>query len=302
MFSFFQDIPMNGHPFHCVETIDTVTPMGEGKREKVFVRVRRTVRAGKFPGELALRHAKGAKDRLSTQRYLVDGRTLAFIRHDNPDLAQIMTQSQKRVLKPQRKPQFSHTMVPTRELLFRFSALTYNAHAIHLDRAYCREVEGYRNLLVQGPLTVMLMIEVLRTHLRNCADSGSPSSGKVNEPKESQKVVSVMYRNFKPLYVDEEMKICVAKMGAAGSDGITSWDVWIEGPDGGYAVRGRVMTKGPSSDNLGPDGDDIEFDHEDDTPDDETIPMEDIALQQEANAGFEEDADEAEGKTGLKVE
>jgi 3-methylfumaryl-CoA hydratase len=41
-------------------------------------------------------------------------------------------------------------------LLFRYSALTYNAHRIHYDRAFCR-TEGYPGLLVHGPLQALLM-------------------------------------------------------------------------------------------------------------------------------------------------
>jgi 3-methylfumaryl-CoA hydratase len=47
-------------------------------------------------------------------------------------------------------------------LLFRYSALTYNAHRIHYDRAYAEDVEGYDGLLVHGPLQAMLMLEHVR--------------------------------------------------------------------------------------------------------------------------------------------
>jgi 3-methylfumaryl-CoA hydratase len=46
-------------------------------------------------------------------------------------------------------------------LLFRFSALTYNAHRIHYDREYARG-EGYPGLLVHGPLQALLMAELAR--------------------------------------------------------------------------------------------------------------------------------------------
>lgn len=38
------------------------------------------------------------------------------------------------------------------EMLFRFSALTCNAHRIHYDEAYATEVEGHAGLVVHGPL------------------------------------------------------------------------------------------------------------------------------------------------------
>ena len=48
-------------------------------------------------------------------------------------------------------------------LLFRFSALTYNAHRIHYDRDYARHVEGYPGLLTHGPLQALAMAEAART-------------------------------------------------------------------------------------------------------------------------------------------
>jgi len=45
-------------------------------------------------------------------------------------------------------------------LLFRFSALTYNAHRIHYDLDWNREVEGHDGLIVHGPLQALLMAEV----------------------------------------------------------------------------------------------------------------------------------------------
>jgi 3-methylfumaryl-CoA hydratase len=47
-------------------------------------------------------------------------------------------------------------------LLFRFSALTYNAHRIHYDRDYARDAEGYPGLLTHGPLQALAMAEAAR--------------------------------------------------------------------------------------------------------------------------------------------
>jgi 3-methylfumaryl-CoA hydratase len=44
-------------------------------------------------------------------------------------------------------------------VLFRFSALTYNAHRIHYDRDYATSVEGYPGLVVHGPLQAMLLAD-----------------------------------------------------------------------------------------------------------------------------------------------
>lgn len=49
-------------------------------------------------------------------------------------------------------------------LLFRYSALTYNAHRIHYDRDYARDVEGYPGLVTHGPLQALAMAEAARAH------------------------------------------------------------------------------------------------------------------------------------------
>ena len=49
-------------------------------------------------------------------------------------------------------------------LLFRFSAVTANAHRIHYDQPYATKVEGYPDLVVHGPLTAMLLAELARRH------------------------------------------------------------------------------------------------------------------------------------------
>lgn len=61
---------------------------------------------------------------------------------------------------PASPPDWRVALTPT--LLFRYSALTYNAHRIHYDRDYTREVEGYPGLVVHGPLQALLMAEATR--------------------------------------------------------------------------------------------------------------------------------------------
>lgn len=52
---------------------------------------------------------------------------------------------------------FSRMVTPDSTLLFRYSALTFNGHRIHYDADYCREKEGYENLVVHGPLMATLL-------------------------------------------------------------------------------------------------------------------------------------------------
>ena len=55
-------------------------------------------------------------------------------------------------------------LVPDAIQLFRFSALTFNAHRIHYDHAYARE-EGYPGLVVHGPYIAILLLDLaLRSH------------------------------------------------------------------------------------------------------------------------------------------
>jgi hydroxyacyl-ACP dehydratase HTD2-like protein with hotdog domain len=54
--------------------------------------------------------------------------------------------------------------VPDPVLLFRFSALTYNAHRIHYDAEYATAVEGHAGLVVHGPLLALLCLELPRRH------------------------------------------------------------------------------------------------------------------------------------------
>ncbi|NLR70595.1 hypothetical protein HGI47_06880 [Novosphingobium sp. ERN07] len=63
-------------------------------------------------------------------------------------------------------PWASHRAVtPTEALLFRFSALTFNSHRIHYDLPYAQGVEGYRGLVVHGPLTATLLLDLARRTL-----------------------------------------------------------------------------------------------------------------------------------------
>lgn len=58
--------------------------------------------------------------------------------------------------------QFERDLEITTPLLFRFSALTYNAHRIHYDRPYATGVEGYPGLVVHGPLQAVALAEMCR--------------------------------------------------------------------------------------------------------------------------------------------
>ncbi|ROW12426.1 hypothetical protein VMCG_00800 [Cytospora schulzeri] len=110
-------------------------------------------------------------------------------------------------------------LTPSPALLFRFSALTFNAHAIHLDPAHSTgPAEGHRARLVHGPLLLVLMLSALRGALEG---TGLAAAG-------------LEYRNLEPLYVGEELRVRVAR-------GRTRWNVWVEGPGGRLCVKGSAQ-------------------------------------------------------------
>lgn len=57
------------------------------------------------------------------------------------------------------------TLTPDAQLLFRYSALTFNTHRIHYDAPYASEVERYRGLVVHGPLIASLLLQLAASEL-----------------------------------------------------------------------------------------------------------------------------------------
>ncbi len=58
-------------------------------------------------------------------------------------------------------------IVPDEALLFRYSALTFNAYRIHYDRDFAVAIQGYQGLVVHAPLVATLLADLLR---RSMAD------------------------------------------------------------------------------------------------------------------------------------
>lgn len=80
-------------------------------------------------------------------------------------------------------------LLATPTLLFRFSALTYNAHRIHYDRPYATEIEHYPDLVVHGPLQAMLMAD-----LAVSGSGGKPAA-------------SMTFRAVQPAYGDSVLQV-----------------------------------------------------------------------------------------------
>jgi 3-methylfumaryl-CoA hydratase len=56
----------------------------------------------------------------------------------------------------------SLNITPDSRLLFRYSALTFNAHRIHYDDRYATVEEGYPGLVVHGPLMAALLMNLVQ--------------------------------------------------------------------------------------------------------------------------------------------
>lgn len=76
---------------------------------------------------------------------------------------------------------------------------------------------------MHGPLTLTLLLSVLQRQLKQV----------------NLQVSDFEYKNLAPLFVEEELTVCGKPKNENGA-----WDVWIEGPDGGLAVRGTARTCG----------------------------------------------------------
>ncbi|PYI26816.1 hypothetical protein BP00DRAFT_354964 [Aspergillus indologenus CBS 114.80] len=210
----------------CIETIRDVLVRGQTGEEKVIVRIERrigTVREGENPSQIRDRIWKVEEADLGHSS-IIEHRHLIFMRDRTPEQ---LTDDRANLKKPPRTiksptgSHFRHSLTPTRALLFRFSALTFNAHSIHLDQAYTRDTEGYKDLLVHGPLTLMLLLSVAQVHMYDLGFA----------------IREINYKNLAPLFVGEELTICGKPK--AGRHNV--WDVWIEDRDGGLAVRGTIQ-------------------------------------------------------------
>jgi 3-methylfumaryl-CoA hydratase len=104
------------------------------------------------------------------------------------------------------------TLVPDSTLLFRYSAVTNNAHRIHYDSAYAREVEGYPALVVNGGLSTLLLWELAERSL----------GGSLRRS---------VTRNLKPLFVDRALTLHVA----AADNGRAA--AWVTDDRGAIAIE-----------------------------------------------------------------
>lgn len=112
---------------------------------------------------------------------------------------------------------WQRTIRPDDELLFRYSALTFNGHRIHYDRRYATEVEGYPGLVVHGPLQATLLMDLLRRNV--------PAA----------RVSRFEFRAVSPLFDIAPLSVC-----GAPSDGNTV-QLWAQSDSGGLAMDATAV-------------------------------------------------------------
>jgi hydroxyacyl-ACP dehydratase HTD2-like protein with hotdog domain len=250
---------MDGSRAVCAEFIRSVTIKGNEPDERVFVEVERrlanaTANEIETSTKIATAFSKGtagAAQELTDLQHrvrqrlwrdseenlghcsIVETRNIVFMREKTartPPTPSSSPNPPRPLPKPQHEPAYTHTLTPTPQLLFRFSALTFNGHAIHLDPRYAQEVEGHQNLLVHGPLSFVFIMTLLQQHLNSLESAAD---------KHKEVITGISYRNLAPLYVGEE----VTFQGARTGEG--RWEVWAlkGGEGGGMAVKGTVKTE-----------------------------------------------------------
>lgn len=84
-------------------------------------------------------------------------------------------------------------------LLFRYAALTFNAHRIHYDRPYATGEEGYPGLVVQGPLVATLL------------------AGRARELA-GRRLARFQFRAIKPLFDHQTFDVCARAHPGGGID------------------------------------------------------------------------------------
>ena len=183
------------------ESVRDVRITGPEGEEKIFVKIERRVAKLDAGRPKVVGYHLARKLRVGTEAeigisLIVETRDLCFLRENTSTVPY-----ERRHITPPGNPDYYHSLTPTPALLFRFSALTYNAHAIHIDPEYTRKVYGFPNLLVHGPLSLALMLEYVRQTLFKI--SGQRHYGPV--------VTEINYRNLAPLFANEEMTICIKK-------------------------------------------------------------------------------------------
>jgi 3-methylfumaryl-CoA hydratase len=217
-----RDLGADGHPAagHFLPPIPDRTRMFAGGRlrSQAPVIVGRSAERRSELAEVAVKHGRSGEMALVTVRHEIrqEGRLCLVEEQDLVYRSGRGTRASRpeppgRVEAPAGAWRLSLATDPV--LLFRFSALTGNAHRIHYDAPYARDVEGYPGLVVHGPLLAVAMLEAVRR--------GAPG----------RRVGSLSYRLLSPVFAGDRVLIAGEPAGADGG---------ADGGGGTVAIGARV--------------------------------------------------------------
>jgi 3-methylfumaryl-CoA hydratase len=103
---------------------------------------------------------------------------------------------------------------PDETMVFRYSAVTFNAHRIHYDRDYATGVEGYAGVIVQGQLLATLMLDACKANT-------------------DHKIHRFSFRGVQPVFTGEAVF-------AEGREKDGGYDLWIRDEMGVVRLTGTV--------------------------------------------------------------
>ena len=129
------------------------------------------------------------------------------------------------------KADWEETVYPDAKGLFQYSALTYNSHLIHYNETYTKQVEGYPDLLVHGPLTSTLLM----SHFLRSKKKQHPHHTRIQPLK-------FTYRAHHPLFNNQPILLSAedAKNRISLEAGMSACRVWASNPQGVVAMSGIV--------------------------------------------------------------
>ncbi len=170
--------------------------------------------------DIAERQGKTGKLIFVSQRYSIfAGNTLAI----EEDFDSVFREEAAPGAPVQQPPDAPEGAVWTREidpdpvLLFRYSAVTFNGHRIHYDQPYATNIEGYPGLVVHGPLTATLLMELAR------------------DSNPGKRIAAYSFRAVSPLYAPAKFTV----NGKHGADG-KSVQMWAANAQGKLAMQAEV--------------------------------------------------------------
>ncbi|CAN6640878.1 hypothetical protein TRVA0_018S01508 [Trichomonascus vanleenenianus] len=192
-----------GNPSVCVENILEVTHQQKNSGERLVVGLERLMKNSGDYQPWAVREER--------KLMYFSGDSTAEDRH----------KTLNRVLRPPSNAIAQHSLIPTSTMLFRYSALTFNSHKIHLDREYAQNMESLPELVVHGPLMTTLMLRWI--------------SGKViHQLAPGLSVAKMTYRNLLPMFVGQKLTLNCGEL----KDGIIP--LWITNHRNSMVFTGSV--------------------------------------------------------------